>query len=93
MTFRPMKSLAELDDPVGMKVRASMSDDQKKDADKSVRETIMSSETSTYAFAPAMSYVDKQFASLDPDFWAPKPQTAVKAKPRKRAPKPPPPAN
>lgn len=95
LAFRPMKSLAELDDPIGMRVRASMSDDQRKDADKTVRETIMSSEVSTYAFAPGMSYVDKQFASLDPDFWSPKPQTAVKAKPRKRTPKPPapPPAN
>ncbi|MEK6280941.1 MAG: hypothetical protein AABN95_11365 [Acidobacteriota bacterium] len=91
MIFRPMKSLAELDDPIGVRVRAAMSDDQKKDADKAVRDAIMSSETSAYAFAPGMSYVEKGFASADPTFWTPKPQTAMKLKPRKRAPKPPPP--
>jgi hypothetical protein len=95
MIFRPMKSLAEMDDPIGQKVRAAMTDDQRKDADKGAREAIMSSDTSTYAFAPGMSYVDKGFAAADPDFWTPKPQMAMKAKPRKRAPKSPPtpPAN
>jgi hypothetical protein len=91
MAFRPMKSLAEMDEPIGMKVRAAMTDDQRKDADKSVREAILSSETSTYAFAPGMSYVEKEFAAADPGFWTPKPQMAMKPKPRKRAPKPPPP--
>jgi hypothetical protein len=95
MIFRPMKSLAELDDPIGQRVRAAMTDDQKKDADKAVREAVISSEVSTYAFAPSMSYLPKEFAAMDPDFWTPKPQMAVKPKPKKRAPKPPapPPAN
>jgi hypothetical protein len=91
LIFRPLKSLAELDDQVGMRLRAAMTEDQRKDADKAVRETVMSSETSTYAFAPDMSYVAKEFASADPTFWTPKPQLATKPKPRKRAPKPPPP--
>ncbi len=90
LAFRPMKSLAELDNPIGMKVRAAMSDDQRKDADKAVREAILSGETSTYAFTPSMSYVDKEFAAMDAGFWAPKPQLADKPKPRKRAPKQPP---
>ena len=93
MIFRPMKSLAELDNPIGMKVRAAMSDDQRKDADKAVREAIMSSDVNTYAFAPSMSYVDKEFAARDSAFWSPKPQTAVKPKPRKRAVAKQPPAN
>lgn len=91
MIFRPLKSLAELDDQIGVRVRAAMSDDQRKDADKAVRESVMSSETSTYAFAPSMSYVPREVAAVDPDFWSPKPQMAIKPKPRKRAPKPPPP--
>jgi hypothetical protein len=91
MIFRPMKSLAELDDPIGQRVRAAMSDDQKKDADKAVREAVMSSDVSTYAFAPRMSYVPKDFASADAAFWNPKPDVAMKLKPKKRAPKPPPP--
>jgi hypothetical protein len=85
LAFRPMKSLAEMDNPIGMKVRAAMSDDQRKDADKAVRESIMSMDVSTYAFTPSMSYVDRQFAAADAAFWTPKPQTAVKPKPRKRS--------
>ena len=89
MIFRPMKSLGELDDPVNMRVRASMSDDMRKDADKSYSDAVMSSETSTYWLTPEMSYVDKEFAAVDPGFWNPKPEPlAVKPKPRKRTPKP-----
>ena len=84
MIFRPLKSLAELDDQIAPRVRAAMTDDQKKDADKAVRDAVMSSETSAYAFAPNMSYVQKEFAAADPDFWTPKPQMATKPKPRKR---------
>lgn len=85
--FRPMKSLAELDDNMGMKMRAAMSDDMKKDVDKTVSDTVMSSETSTYAFAPSMSYLEKDFASGDPAFWNPKPMMA-KPKPKKKMAKP-----
>lgn len=95
MVFRPMKSLSELDVPIAMKVRAAMDNDTKKEADKMYGEAVMSSETNTYRFAPQMSYVNKEFASLDPDFWHPRTEMATKPKPRKRAPKPPqpPPAN
>ena len=91
MIFRPMKSLSELDDAVGVKVRAAMSDDQRKDIDKEATEIVMSIESSTYAFAPRMSYVPKDFAAADPTFWNPKPEMAMKPKTKKRAPKPPPP--
>jgi hypothetical protein len=91
MIFRPMKSLAELDDPIGQRVRAAMSDDQRKDADKTVREAVMSSEVSTYAFAPQMSYVPKEMADVDPAFWNPKPVMPPRPMQKKRAPKPPPP--
>lgn len=95
MAFRPMRTLAEMDDPIAMRVRAAMTEDQRKDADKAAREAVMSVENSIYAFAPGMSYVDQRFAAVDPEFWSPKPQMAAKPKPRKRAPKPPspPPAN
>jgi hypothetical protein len=75
ITFRPMKSLAELDDPIARKVRAGMSDDMRKDADKAVRETVMNGEASIYAFAPRMSYVEKEMAAVDPAFWNPRPMT------------------
>ncbi|MBC8030357.1 MAG: hypothetical protein H7Z16_09615 [Pyrinomonadaceae bacterium] len=86
ITFRPMKSLAEMDDPIARRVRAGMSDDQRKDADKAVRETVMSSDASLYQFAPRMSYVEKDMAAADPTFWNPKPMMATEAKPKKRAP-------
>jgi hypothetical protein len=93
LLFRPMKSLAEFDDPVGMKLRASMGNDERKDLDKEAAEIYMSSETSTYWFAPSMSYVEKEFAAGDPSFWNPKPAMMAKPKPRKvvKALAPPPP--
>ncbi len=88
MFFRPLKSLAELDQQIPVKVRAAMSDDMKKDADKASAEAIMSSESSTYAFAPGMSYVEKEFAAADPSFWNPKPAMIMKPRPRTRVAKP-----
>lgn len=84
ISFRPMRSLAELDEAIPRKVRAAMGDDMKKDADKAVRETIISQDASIYAFAPRMSYVEKEMAAVDPAFWNPKPITA-EPKPRRRA--------
>ena len=86
--FRPMKSLAELDEPTGMKMRAAMSDDQKKGADKTVSDAVMSSETSTYWMTPSMSYVEKDFAAGDPAFWNPKPAMMAKPRPKKKMVKP-----
>jgi len=88
LIFRPMKSLAELDDPIAMRVRAAMGDDMRKDADKTVSDAVMSTETSTYAFAPSMSYLDKEFTAGDPAFWNPKPAMMAKPKPRKKVAKP-----
>lgn len=80
--FRPMKSLAELDNQTGMKTRAAMGDDMKKDADKAAADAIMSTETSTYLMTPGMSYVERDFAAGDPAFWNPKPPMIVKPKPK-----------
>jgi hypothetical protein len=88
LIFRPMKSLGEMDDPVGMRVRAAMGDDMRKEADKTVSDAVMSSDSSTYWLTPEMSYVEKEFAAVDPAFWNPKPEpVAAKPKPRKRTPK------
>jgi hypothetical protein len=88
LLFRPMKSLSEMDDPAIMKVRASMSNDERKDLDKEAGEVYMSTETSTYAFAPEMSYVEKEFAAADPAFWNPKPAMMAKPRPKKKVAKP-----
>jgi hypothetical protein len=89
--FRPLKSLAEYDARIGAKVRESMSDDQKKKADKMAADTIMTSETSIYAMNPQMSYMPKEFIAADPAFWSPKAPVAVKPKPKPKKPAPPPP--
>jgi len=88
LIFRPLKSLAEFDDPIAVRVRASMGDDMRKDADKTVSEAVLSSEISTYAFAPNMSYVEKDFAAADPAFWNPKPAVMAKPKPKRKITKP-----
>ena len=96
LVFRPMKSLGEMDDPVGMRVRNAMGEDTRKDVDKAISDSIMSSETSTYAFAPNMSYVEPEFAAGDPAFWNPKPLMMVRPKPKRRivrAVAPPPPTD
>jgi hypothetical protein len=84
MFFRPMKSLADYDLRINTRVRATMSDDQKKKADKMTGESVMFSETSVYAFNPEMSYVSKEMIAGDPGFWNRKAAMAVKPKPKKR---------
>jgi hypothetical protein len=90
LSFRPMRSLAEMDDQVGTRVRAAMSEDQKKDADKAYGDAVMSSEVNTYMFVPQMSYVDEGMAAADPGFWNRKPAMMMpsKPKPRKQTTKP-----
>src|ERR1051325_565060 len=88
MFFRPMKSLSEYDLKIGPRVRAAMSEDQQKKADKLAGESVLFSETSVYAFDPRMSYVSKDMIAQDPAFWSPKPMMAAKPKPRKRIAKP-----
>ena len=61
----------------------------RKDADRTYADAVMSSESSTYALTPEMSYVQKEFAAADPAFWNAKPvPVPAKPKPRKRTPKP-----
>jgi len=88
MFFRPMKSLAEYDLRIGPRVREAMTDDQKKKADRMASESVMSSDTSIYAFSPEMSYVPKDFAASDPAFWNPKPPAMPRRSPRKTTAKP-----
>jgi hypothetical protein len=84
MVFRPMKSLAELDNNIGRTVRAAMSEDMQKDMDKAYGEAVMSSETTIYAFAPKLSFLPKEFTSMDAAFWEPASEVAATAKPKKR---------
>jgi hypothetical protein len=42
---------------------------------------VQSSESLLFAFNPRMSYVSKDFAAGDPDFWIPKLKPPAKRKP------------
>jgi len=86
MFFRPMKSLSDYDLRIGARVRAAMSDDQKKKADKTIGDIVLNSETSVYAFMPQMSYLPKEMVARDAAFWGPKTEEASMPKrvPRKR---------
>jgi len=88
MVFRPMKSLAEYDLRIALRVREAMTDDQKRKADKIAGESVMASETSIYAFNPNMSYLSKEFTARDSGFWNPAPEAVAKPKPKKRVVKP-----
>ena len=88
MFFRPMKSLAEYDLRIAPRVRAAMSEDQQKKADKMISESVMVTESNVYAFNPRMSYVSKEMAAGDPSFWNPKPIVMPRPRPRKPMAKP-----
>ena len=81
LVFSPMKSLATLDEePDRMRaVTDGMGGRDKMQAVMSgAREVIASAETYILAINPKMSYVSKEFAAGDPDFWMPKTAKAVK---------------
>ncbi len=75
LTFTPRKSLAELDPnpAVGRAVQDALGEDNAKKRQKLLAESVMSTDTSIYAFSPRMSYVPKEWAKTGGDFWAPKP--------------------
>lgn len=75
LIFTPRKSLAELDPnpAVGRAVQDALGEDNAKKRQKLLAESVMSTDTSIYAFSPRMSYVPKEWAKTGGDFWAPKP--------------------
>jgi hypothetical protein len=75
LIFTPRKSLAELDPnpTVGRAVQEAMGEDNAKKRQKLLAESVISTETSIYAFSPRMSYVPKEWAKTGGDFWVPKP--------------------
>lgn len=77
LMFVPRKSIAELDtdphdkayqDAVGEEGRARISELQ--------HEALFSTTAQIFSFSPKMSYVSKEFAANDPDYWTPKPPPA-----------------
>lgn len=80
LLFSPMDSLARMDSgPARMAAaRQAMGDRNRQRFDALSPEVVQSSESLLFAFEPRMSYVSKEFAAGDPDFWTPKPTEPVK---------------
>jgi len=84
LLFSPMDSLARMDSaPARMAAsRQAMGDRGQKHFDMLAPEVVQSIENLLFAFDPRMSYVSKEFAAADPDFWNPKPNPPAKPKRR-----------
>lgn len=85
LIFVPLKSLGEMDTngPLhGKPFQDALGEESLKKLRELSSAAIKGSDTATFAFSPKMSYVSKEFASGDPDFWTPKPKPAA-APPKK----------
>jgi hypothetical protein len=84
LVITPRKSLAEMDPNPGRTkaVQDAMGEDNTKKRQKLLSDSLMSAETSIYAFSPQMSYVSKEWIAAAPDFWAPKEMVAMKPAPK-----------
>ncbi len=86
LLFQPMESLGNLDDAAARMAaaRQGMGDRDRPRFDALAQEVVQSSENFLFAFNPRMSYVSKEFAAQDPEFWNPEPKAP--AKPAKKRP-------
>ncbi|MGA2326982.1 MAG: hypothetical protein ABSH05_11920 [Bryobacteraceae bacterium] len=80
LVLEPMASLSEWDKwPVVMKsTREAMGESAFEQMGKTFAEIVEGSVRMLFSVSPKMSYVSKEFASADPDFWIPKPPPAPK---------------
>jgi hypothetical protein len=80
LVFAPTKSLKEVDVLLAQapKVQAAEGEDGVKKLQKLAADGYLTIESNIYAFSPKMSYVSKELAAGDPDFWTPKPKAAAK---------------
>ncbi|HVO97533.1 MAG TPA: hypothetical protein VMT15_05670 [Bryobacteraceae bacterium] len=70
--LRGMESLKALDSGTGLPA-GTLGDRYT----KLLQETVISSEVTTFAVNPKMSYPPKEYITANPDFWAPKPKPAA----------------
>lgn len=73
--FSPMASLKTMDEAParGGAIRASMGEENAATMLKTSAAVTAASESFLFTLNPRMSYVSKEFAAVDPDFWIPKP--------------------
>ncbi len=81
--FAPMASLKSMDDAParGKAMREALGEDNAAKALKTSAEVTAASESFLFACNPRLSYVSKEFADTDPDFWIPKPPPKPPAQP------------
>jgi hypothetical protein len=77
--FIPMRSLAETDALGAMQkaIREAEGEENVKKLSKIAGEAYLNTEANVYEVKPKMSYVSKETAAVDPDFWMPKPKAAA----------------
>jgi hypothetical protein len=91
LSIQPLKSLAEVDafpQTHGKAYREATGDDGRKKLSELASAGSLSSETNIFAFSPKMSYVSRETASADPDFWKPKTVANAAAGAKKKDAKP-----
>ncbi len=88
--FQPLNSLKESDIDNSKAFREAAGDDNNDRMRQINREAIVpgSGQSTIFAMSPKMSYVSKEFAAVDPDYWMPKPKPAAKMPAKADAPKP-----
>jgi hypothetical protein len=81
LVFMPVKSLAELDAAPAQNqaINAAFGAVNGPKFLKLMGESFQTIESTMFTFSPKMSYVSKEFAAADPDFWTPKPKATAKA--------------
>jgi hypothetical protein len=82
LLFSPMDSLARMDAAPAFTAaaRQAMGDRNRQRFDALAADVVQSTENRLFAFNPRMSYVSKEFAAADPEFWNPKPPPPPKPK-------------
>jgi hypothetical protein len=81
LIFQPLKSMADFDAYAQMHGKAyqeALGEENRGRIRDLQGGAVQSSSSQVFAFSPKMSYVSKEFASGDPDYWTPKPAAAAK---------------
>jgi hypothetical protein len=83
LTFVPLKAVAQNDDLLKIRERLHPAEGEAAERGQQIaREAYVSTESNLYSIRPEKSYVSKEFAAGDPEFWIPKP-VATKAESKK----------
>ena len=79
LTFVPMNAVGQNDDLLKRRRSLDAAEGEASERMQQIaREAYASTESNLYSINPQKSYVSKRFAAGDPEFWALKPQVAVK---------------